>query len=77
MACRLFGTKPLSKPVLGVIVNWTLRDKLQGNLIIIHNFHSRKASENIVCEMRGHFVQGGGGGLNGVLLFYLDFMYLK
>ena len=30
MACRLFCTKPLSKPVL-VIINWTPRNKLQCN----------------------------------------------
>ena len=38
MACRLFGAKPLSKPML-VIVNWTLRNKLQWNF----NQHSKSS----------------------------------
>ena len=50
-ACCLFSTKPLSKPIW-VIVNWTLRNKLQWNFnqntkLFIHE----KASENIVYEM--------------------------
>ena len=51
MACRLFGTKPLSKQCW-VIVNWTLRNKLQWSfnpnikLLIQEN-----VPENIVCEM--------------------------
>ena len=51
MACRLFGARPLSKPIL-VIVNWTLRNKLNSNFnqntkLFIH----KDASENITCEM--------------------------
>ena len=51
IACHLFGAKPLSKPMLG-IVNWTLGNKLQWNSnqntkLFIHE----NAFENIVCEM--------------------------
>ena len=58
MACRLFGAKPLSEPVL-IIVNWTLRNILQGNFnqntkLFIH----QNASENIVCEKEA-FSPGG------------------
>ena len=50
MACRLFGTKPLSKPMQG-FVNWTLRKKLQWNLTQIKKlFIHENAFENIVCE---------------------------
>ena len=52
MACRLFGTKPLSKPLL-VYCQLDLRNKLKWTfnnqnteLSILEN-----ASENIVCEM--------------------------
>ena len=53
MACRLFGTKPLSEPVLE-FVNWNLRKQLQRNLkrnfyIFIHEY----AFENVVCKMAG------------------------
>ena len=58
MACCLFSAKSLSKPML-VIVDWTLRNKLQWNFnqytkLFIHE----NASENIVCEMasRGRWV---------------------
>ena len=50
MACRLFGTNYLNQ--CWVIVNWTIKDKLQWNFnrntkLFIHE----NASENIVCEM--------------------------
>ena len=63
MACRLFGTKPLSKQSL-VIVNWTVRNKLQWNLnrnSII--FIQENAFENGVCQNDGHFFQGEMGSL--------------
>ena len=55
MTCRPFGTKPLSKPMLGYCqldVNWTLRDKLHWNFnqntkLFIHE----NVTENIVCEV--------------------------
>ena len=51
IAIGLFGAKPLSKPML-VIVNLTLRNKLQWNLNRnIKNFIQENASGNIVCEM--------------------------
>ena len=50
MACRLFGTKPLSKP-LPVFVNWSLGIKLQWKFnpntkIFIHE----NPFKNVVCE---------------------------
>ena len=49
MACRLFGAKPLSKPMLGY---WFFRNKLQYNFNEKTNiFIQENASENIVCEM--------------------------
>ena len=69
MACRLFGTKPLSEPgtsILAILVPvWTntwllsIRNKLQWNInqntkLFIHE----NTSETIVCENGGHFVQG-------------------
>ena len=58
VACRLFGAKPLSKPML-VIVNWTLTNKLQWNFnqntkLFIHE----NASQNIVCEMTANLSRG-------------------
>ena len=58
MACRLIGAKPLSKPCW-VIVNWTLRNKLQWNFnqntkLFIHG----NAYENIVCEMAAILSRG-------------------
>ena len=62
MAWRLFGAKPLSRPVLGY-VNWTLGNKLQSNFnqntkLFIHE----NASENIDYETaailsRGRWVE--------------------
>ena len=74
MACRLFGTKPLSQPLL-VIVNWTLRNKLlwiffyQNTKLFIHEnasriivcgmaIHSWKCIWNYRLRNGGHFVQG-------------------
>ena len=51
MSCRLLGTKPLSKPVLGYC---QLDPKEQISVKFQPNYqtvHSRNASENIVCEM--------------------------
>ena len=57
-ACRLFGAKPLSKPCW-VIVNWTLRNKLQWNLNQNDKtFHSRKCIWKFRLSNGGHFVQG-------------------
>ena len=58
MACRLFGAKPLSKPMLGY-VNWTIGNKIQWNFnqntkIFVHE----NASENIVYEMAAIFEHG-------------------
>ena len=52
MAWRLFGAKPLSKPMLGYC-HWTLSDKLQWNYFNqdILSFIQENSSENIVCEM--------------------------
>ena len=51
IACRQFGAKTLCKPIW-VIVNWTLRNKLQWNFSINWKIFIRKnASDNIVCEM--------------------------
>ena len=62
--CRLFGAKPLSKPILSYcIVDWTLRNKYQWNCFQNTKFFiHKKASENIVCEMpailsRGRWVK--------------------
>ena len=57
-ACRLFRIKPLPEP----IVNWTPRNKLQWNSkqntkLLIHE----NASENVICQIGSHFVQGGWG----------------
>ena len=55
MVCRLYGTKPLSKPTMG-IVNWTLRNKLQWNFNQnTKHFIHENAFENIVCEMAATF----------------------
>ena len=53
MACRLFGTKPWSKPMLG-IVNSTLRNKLKYFffLIKIQNFSSTKLHLKMSVEWR-------------------------
>ena len=58
MACRLFGTRPLSKPIL-FFVNWTPRNKFQGNFnqnkkLFIHE----NASGNIACDTVGFSSRG-------------------
>ena len=58
MACRLFGTKPLSKPML-VIVDWALRNKIQWNYQNPKLFIHVNASENTVCEMAAILPRGG------------------
>ena len=57
MACRLFGAKPLSKPML--IVNWVLRNKYQWKFNQNTNlFIHENASEKIVCEMAAILSRG-------------------
>ena len=60
--CRLFGAKPLSKPML-VIVHWTLRNKFQWHF---NQNTKRFVRENAFQKYRlwngNHFVQGEGGG---------------
>ena len=60
MVCRLFGTKPYLNQCC-VIVNWTLRNKLQWNFsqntkIFIHG----NASEHIVWEVAAILSRGDG-----------------
>ena len=51
LARRLFGAKQLSKPML-VIVDWTIRNKLQWNFNLNSNiFIHENACENVVCDM--------------------------
>ena len=53
----IVGAKPLSKPMLDYC---QLGNKLQWNLNQnIKLFIDENASENIVCQIVGHFVQGG------------------
>ena len=57
MACRLFGTKPSSKPMLGScqLDPWELKWNFNQNIkLFIHE----NTSENIVCQIFGHFVLG-------------------
>ena len=52
MACCLFGTKLLFKPMQGSIVNWNIRNKLQWNLNQnTKNFIHENASENTIYEI--------------------------
>ena len=58
MACRLFGAKPSSKPMLGYC-RFDLRNKLEWNVnqntkLFIH----KNASENIVCKMAAILSRG-------------------
>ena len=53
MACRLFGTETLSKPMLG----YYQLDPQQQTSVITKLFIHENASENIVCQNGGHFVQ--------------------
>ena len=51
MACRLFGAKPLSKPMLGYCQLNLLKNKLQLNLNENTKlFIQENASKNIICE---------------------------
>ena len=54
MACRLFGAKPLSKPML-FFVNWTLRNKLQWNS---NQNTKRKCIWRHRLRNGGHYVPG-------------------
>ena len=55
MACRLFGAKPLSKPMLG----YHQLDKLQRNFDQNSNFLIHEnAFENVVCEMTANLSRG-------------------
>ena len=59
MACRLLGAKPLSNQCL-VIVNYTLRSKLQWNFNPNSNFFIQEnAFQNVVWQIGSHFVHGG------------------
>ena len=60
MACRLFGPKSLSKPMLGYLLSiGFLRNKLQGNFDQnIKFFIQEIALENIVCEMTAILSRG-------------------
>ena len=61
MACRLFGAKPLSKPVLGyLIVIRTLRNKLQWNLKKLQNFSFTKMHPKTSSAKWRPFCPGGG-----------------
>ena len=52
MACRLIGTKPLSEPMLYLIVNCTIRNKRQSNCIKISKiFIQENGFENVVWKM--------------------------
>ena len=52
MACRLFGAKPLSKPML-FIVNWTLRNKIGWNFNKnTKRFIHENASETITLSVK-------------------------
>ena len=57
------GLSPIRRHYLNqcwVIVNWTLRNKIQWNFNQKTKLFIREtASENIVCQNGGHFVQGG------------------
>ena len=57
MVCRLFGVKPLFKPML-VFVHWTLRKKHSEILIKYKIFQSRKCIWKYRLRNGGHFVQG-------------------
>ena len=58
MACRLFGGKPLSEPMLiyrqlGLWEQTSVKSNVNKNIFIHEN-----AFENVVWENGGHFVQG-------------------
>ena len=58
MACRLFGVKPLSKPMLGYCQldrQEQTSVKFETEFII---FIQENVFEYVVCQNGGHFVQG-------------------
>ena len=57
IAWRLFRAKSLSKQCC-VIVNWTLRNKLQWNFNRYKSFHSQKCIRKYHLRNGGHVVQG-------------------
>ena len=62
MSFRLFGTKPLSKPMLGycqLLSNGPLGTNFNEILIEIRKFHSRKCIWKYCLWSGGHLVQGG------------------
>ena len=59
MACRLFGAKPLSEPMLA---NCQLDSCEQISVKFkskFYHFHSKNVFENVFCKIDGHSVQGG------------------
>ena len=69
MACRLFGAKPLSEPMLAYcqLDSWEqISVKFEWESC---HFHSRNAFENVVGQNGGHFVQEEMNSLNGPLGF--------
>ena len=56
MACRQDGAKPLSEPMLEIVI-WILENKLQWNFNRNSNiFIQENAFENVVCEMASIFL---------------------
>ena len=65
MACRLFGAKPLSKPMIGY---WnTLQWNPDHNS---NNFIQENHSENVVCEMAAILLRGLGVNGNAIHCTY-------
>ena len=64
MACRRFGAKPLSQPIL-FFVSWTLRNMLQWNLYQFTNFPFTKMHLKISSVKRRPFSPGVGVGWGG------------
>ena len=58
MACRLFGAKPLSEPMLGHC-QLRLLGTNSWMSVKIRSFSFKNSNENVVCQNSGHFVQGG------------------
>ena len=60
MACRLSYSAQAIIQTSAVMVNWTLRNKIQWNFDQnTRNFIYKNASQNIICEMAAFFVQEG------------------
>ena len=59
MACRLFGAKPLSEPMLG-FCQLDPKEQNFGEILIKNTklFINENASENIVCEMAAILSRG-------------------